>query len=158
MSRTRSCVWMVSAHRSITPKSQKLWTGLSNGLDEAIAVAVQALRVVLNQSSLLLALCEIELVMHFPETAAQLLMHRCDCVRGSVIADLARIAKRLLCTHRRLTGNSRSYRCGLVWRKLMNPDLPPYAEFVWLYCLASSDRAAIYWVMTRYRQSNVRPP
>lgn len=68
---------------------------LGDVFDEAVAVAVQAPRVVLDHSSLLLALRESELVMQFPEAAAQLLIYLCDCVREYLVADLARIANRL---------------------------------------------------------------
>jgi hypothetical protein len=68
---------------------------LGDVFDEAVAVAVQAPRAVLDHSSLLLALRESELVMQFPEAAAQLLIYLCDCVREYMVADLARIAKRL---------------------------------------------------------------
>lgn len=63
--------------------------------DEAVTVAVQGPRVVLDYSSFLLALRESDLVIRFPEAAAQLLIYLCDCAREYMVADLARIADRL---------------------------------------------------------------
>lgn len=68
---------------------------LDDVFDDAVAVAILAPRVVLDHSSLLLALRESELVVQFPEATAQLLIYLCDCVREYMVADLARIAKRL---------------------------------------------------------------
>jgi len=44
---------------------------------------------------LLLALRKSELAMQFPELAAQLLIYSRDCVSEYMVANLARIAKRL---------------------------------------------------------------
>ncbi|GAB3419002.1 DUF4020 domain-containing protein [Massilia agilis] len=62
---------------------------------EAVAMAVQAPHLVLDHSSLLVALRQSDLVVQFPEAAAQLLIYLCDCVREYLVPDLARIAQRL---------------------------------------------------------------
>jgi hypothetical protein len=74
------------------------WLAHLGGIfDEALTVAMRGPPVVLDYSSFLLALRESKLVIQFPETAAQLLIYLCDCdcVCEYMVADLARIAKRL---------------------------------------------------------------
>lgn len=63
--------------------------------DEAVALAVLAPPVMLGQNNLLLALRKSELVVQFPEAAAQLLIYLCKRVRDYQAADLAAIAHRL---------------------------------------------------------------
>jgi hypothetical protein len=76
------------------------WLAHLEGMfDEALTVAMRGPPVVLDYSSFLLALRASKLMIQFPETAAQLLIYLCDCVCVCVceymVADLARIAKRL---------------------------------------------------------------
>lgn len=62
---------------------------------DAVDLAVQAPRVTADHSGLLFALRENDLPMRFPEPTARLLIYLCDCVRGYMVDDLARIAGRL---------------------------------------------------------------